>query len=391
MGCGTCMCKWGHDESYLEVNQNNNDQNTLKNKKNSNDSIINENLNEKMLNSENTIYRNEFDHNFIKTKLIQQINIYRAKHHSEPLIFDKNISIISQNHAEKIAREENIELSLNEYQGEELGEIIFSCINDISPKELVNIWYLKDSTNYNYSNPNPNPSNFTQLIWKNSKYIGIGYSKTKNDVIYLVLNFYPSGNINGQFIENVLPPDADFVITKSEKDSISRKSEIFSVNSDEIVNFYEEALIAHNEYRDQHGVPALILNPILSTIAFNHALEICKKNEMFHSNNLYQNEKCGENLCIVESDNGINGKEITKYWYNGIHEYNFKDENDKNNENDNVQNFTQLIWKDTKEVGFGYIKKDTDKNKKIYYIVANYFPCGNIKGQYKQNVLPKIE
>ena len=391
MGCASCMCKWGHDEQLLEVNQDNNDEATIKNKTYTKDSIENENLKEKSFNPEFTINKEELDKNILNVKLIQEINVFRAKHNVEALILDPNISEISQNYAEKIAREENIELSLNEYQGKELGEIIFSCLNDISPKELVDIWYMKDSTNYDYSNPNPNPSNFTQLIWKNSKYIGIGYSKTKNDVIYLVVNFYPSGNIAGQFINNVLPPYNDFVINKSEKGSLSRRSELYSVNSDEIVNFYEEALIAHNEYRDQHGVPGLILNPILSTIAFNHAIEISKKNQLFHSNNMYKNQKCGENLYIFETEEKLSGKEITQYWYNGINEYNYDDENDKNNEKENVQAFTQLVWKETKEVGFSYIKKDSDNNKKIYYIVANYFPCGNIKGQYKRNVLPKLE
>ena len=276
MGCINCLCKCEHDDPFLEVNQYDKNQNTLRYERYSKDNLESETLREKAHSPKNSLNKNEFNKNILITKLIQSINIYRAIHHAEPLILSKNISAISQNHAEKIAIEDNIELSLNKYKGEELGEIIYSCLNEISPKGLVDIWYLKDSTNYNYSNPNPNPSNFTQLIWKNSRYIGIGYSKSKNDIFYLVLNFYPSGNIPGQFIKNVLPPDNDLQIIKPERESLSKKSDLFTVNSDEIIGFYEEALNAHNEYRKLHGVPELILNPILSKIALNHVLKMSK-------------------------------------------------------------------------------------------------------------------
>ena len=63
--------------------------------------------------------------------------------------------------------------------------------------------------------------------------------------------------------------------------------------------------------------------------------------------------------------------------------YNFENINENKN-NEEINNFTQLIWKNTKEVGFGY---SIDK-KGNFYAVANYFPCGNIKGQYQNNVLP---
>lgn len=43
--------------------------------------------------------------------------------------------------------------------------------------------------------------------------------------------------------------------------------------------------------------------------------------------------------------------------------------------------FSQLIWKDTKEVGFGVVE-----NEGIFYFVAEYFPSGNIPGEYGKNV-----
>jgi hypothetical protein len=46
--------------------------------------------------------------------------------------------------------------------------------------------------------------------------------------------------------------------------------------------------------------------------------------------------------------------------------------------------FSQLVWKSSREVGFG-IAKD---NRGIYYAVANYHPAGNIMTFFQQNVSP---
>lgn len=51
---------------------------------------------------------------------------------------------------------------------------------------------------------------------------------------------------------------------------------------------------------------------------------------------------------------------------------------------DEGASFTQLVWKGTKEVGFG-IAKNQDG---VYFFVAEYLPSGNIRGQYETNVLP---
>ena len=61
---------------------------------------------------------------------------------------------------------------------------------------------------------------------------------------------------------------------------------------------------------------------------------------------------------------------MSKSWYEEIKDYNYEigkvtDENG---------HFTQLIWKDSREVGFGVAF-----NGNSVYTVANYFPCGNVE------------
>ena len=95
-----------------------------------------------------------------------------------------------------------------------------------------------------------------------------------------------------------------------------------------------------------------------------------------------KNREYGKNYFF--SENNCSGEEVTSFWYKGKNKYNFKKETNKKDEM--INNFTQLIWKDTKEVGFGF----TNDDKGNFYVVAYYFPCGNIKGEYKKNVLKYI-
>nr|XP_012142977.1 PREDICTED: cell wall protein PRY3-like isoform X2 [Megachile rotundata] len=46
---------------------------------------------------------------------------------------------------------------------------------------------------------------FTQMIWEESKMIGLGMAFDKEGIIYFVCNYDPPGNVEGAFAENVLP------------------------------------------------------------------------------------------------------------------------------------------------------------------------------------------
>ena len=98
----------------------------------------------------------------------------------------------------------------------------------------------------------------------------------------------------------------------------------------------------------------------------------------------YLGEKCGKNICI-KNNKKYDGQEVCDEWYNEINEYNFLDI--KNNDKEKVKNFTQLVWKDTTEVGFGWAQS----NQGIFYIVGIYYPSGNIEGKYMENVFPEEE
>lgn len=144
------------------------------------------------------------------------------------------------------------------------------------------------------------------------------------------------------------------------------------------MNFQEECLKAHNEYRKKHGVPPLKLNKDICRVAQNWANHLVNRSVLQHSNN----RDYGENLFCMTSSNpnfSISGKEAVENWYDEIEYHMFGVEPDSLASG----HFTQVIWKESKNLGVAYAKY----GGKIV-VVANYDPPGNMIGSFADNVPP---
>lgn len=86
------------------------------------------------------------------------------------------------------------------------GENLAFASYKLKPKDAVGMWY-KESAQYNYKNPGfgMNTGHFTQVVWKNTKQIGCGQAKCGWSTI-TVCQYYPAGNMYGQYTKNVHPP-----------------------------------------------------------------------------------------------------------------------------------------------------------------------------------------
>ncbi|KAH8419017.1 hypothetical protein KR222_000773, partial [Zaprionus bogoriensis] len=77
------------------------------------------------------------------------------------------------------------------------------CYVSSDPLNCVQLWYdeIKD---YDFDNPgySPETGHFTQLIWKESKSMGIG-EHTADGTSYVVARYKPPGNVEGEFPDNV--------------------------------------------------------------------------------------------------------------------------------------------------------------------------------------------
>ena len=163
-------------------------------------------------------------------------------------------------------------------------------------------------------------------------------------------------------------------------DNSSNKKKVVNENKSEPVSgsdFQKSALDAHNNYRAKHHVGKLVLNQQLCDIAQRYAEELARTGNFAHSNDSFHGDNMGENLFACYGMK-ITGKMMTDDWYNEVSMYNF------NNPGyiSGTGHFTQIVWKGSKQVGFGYAQARDG----YYYGVANYYPAGNFIGEFEENV-----
>ncbi|XP_016078262.1 PREDICTED: Golgi-associated plant pathogenesis-related protein 1 [Miniopterus natalensis] len=143
--------------------------------------------------------------------------------------------------------------------------------------------------------------------------------------------------------------------------------------------FNNEVLKAHNEYRQQHGVPPLKLCKKLNQEAQQYSEALASTRILKHSPESSRGQ-CGENLAWASYDQ--TGKEVADRWYSEIKNYNFQ----QPGFNSGTGHFTAMVWKNTKKMGVGKASASDGSS----FVVARYFPAGNVvnQGYFEENVLP---
>ena len=122
----------------------------------------------------------------------------------EPLEWSAELAEYAQKWANHLASN-GCDMKHRPYSGEwaqEYGENIFwgsgSSYNAVNASES---WYseIKDFTYGVLNNDNwYNTGHYTQMVWRDTKKIGIGIAKCKDGGIIIVANYDPSGNYMGQ-------------------------------------------------------------------------------------------------------------------------------------------------------------------------------------------------
>lgn len=279
-------------------------------------------------------------------------NKLRENHQAPPLILNEELS----KHSQKLADYLSIK--------HEYGENTFCLVSSDGRRptlavDAIDLWY-KDVEKHDF-NTEPtvlSSGKFTQLVWKDTTDLGIGYAKHEGKVV-IVANYYPPGNMQGEFKQNVQPKIHNSQETSFEEDEDE-------LNALEKVK--NDCLRMHNYLRYLHGSPALKLSDTLCQISQKLADYLIKKAQY------------GENTyCIISTDPNrkISGDEAVLSWYNEAERHNFS----KDPTDGSTKNFSQLVWKNSKELGVGLAIKD---NRTV--IVANYDPPGNIIGEFVENV-----
>lgn len=136
-------------------------------------------------------------------------------------------------------------------------------------------------------------------------------------------------------------------------------------------DFQGAILNSTNAFRQQHGASSLVWNDTLASYAASHASDCVFK----HTDGPY-----GENLAAGWSsiETAVDG------WGNERASYDFA----SGGFGETTGHFTQLVWKTTTSVGCGrvYCNKPSTPG---WYLMCEYYPRGNIRGSYQENVLSK--
>ena len=132
---------------------------------------------------------------------------------------------------------------------------------------------------------------------------------------------------------------------------------------------------AHNAHRARHCAGPLAWSPKLAQAAQSWADALKAQGCKFghKPRNAY-----GENLAAGTSGT-LDGQAVADMWYDEVKLYKFPDGGFAMN----TGHFTQLVWRQTTQIGCGVA---TCNGMDIF--VCEYDPAGNVDTMYRQNVLP---
>lgn len=100
------------------------------------------------------------------------------------------------------------------------------CFGRYKPRVLiVNVEYVFKFVFSSFFLSGP----FTQLVWSNTKELGVGRACSRSGRTIVVANYLPRGNVNGQYANNVHMNQFFLPANKKKLDSITRQARVQSV------------------------------------------------------------------------------------------------------------------------------------------------------------------
>lgn len=142
--------------------------------------------------------------------------------------------------------------------------------------------------------------------------------------------------------------------------------------------FAKQALDAHNKYRTKHKVSPLTWSDEIAKEAQAWAEKLARARKLQHATQK-ERKGYGENIAMFSGRFEIAADEATNMWYSEVKDYRF----DKPGFQGNTGHFTQVVWKESNELGMG---RAQTADGKLTYVVARYNPAGNLLNHFQENV-----
>ncbi|XP_074602450.1 uncharacterized protein LOC141856094 [Brevipalpus obovatus] len=149
-------------------------------------------------------------------------------------------------------------------------------------------------------------------------------------------------------------------------------------------DFNKECLNSHNNLRKSVGAPPLEIDPKIVRFAQKRAKRLALDNDTVNLRHDAQNY--GENLMVWPSDGPVDCDPVIKMWFDEFKLIsNWSDPESAGLE---TYHFTQVVWKQTKNVGCGAA---TLNGTGWVFISCNYDPPGNFLSEFPSNVLQPLD
>lgn len=408
-------------------------------------------------------------------EMLRSHNLKRRIHGATRVRKSASLTIQAQEWADKLINEGKYESSNNPTVGESIAYKFKRDIGAGLPKasDITDDWYDEEQLyDYNREQYCKGAGHFTQMVWKNTKHIGVGISWDVRGKVVIVVNYKPAGNIPGMFKFNVsdiapLPEEPESDGSQGNTDTDDNEFDDGKLlTSDVVVDFYKnedgqkvkrtiktmkfeivdknstiirtvkksrlsyltisdlpqtfaeqlkrckfdlsevegnqtdgqddrrlglaqsfraEMLKSHNKIRSAYGGKELTESGQLEMIAQRWAQTLLAastdKTGNLQANGTSKVLKLGESIVsrwIPNNDSPPDPNKIVYGWLDCKKFYNFQ----KGTFSELSGNFTQLVWKGTREIGIGIAWDKTGKS----IVVCNYYPPGNINGSFIQNI-----
>ena len=146
-----------------------------------------------------------------KLSALQVHNDARKEVGVAPLVWSKKLEEQAQKYAKQIARTNNYKHS-NTQDGENLAMYyeyeksnkIKTYIYSDTPLYDASIAWYNEIKDYKYSKIKryrigPKIGHYTQMVWKDTKKVGIASAVSKNGKVYVVARYFPVGNYLGEY------------------------------------------------------------------------------------------------------------------------------------------------------------------------------------------------
>lgn len=215
---------------------------------------------------------------------------------------------------------------------------------------LLNLLVLLLFLNFTISRNDYNKTNYA-----NKALNVVNYYRNKH--------FYTTSLKSNAFLQSIAQSYADQLANTNGYISITDSQKLFTKCSS---NFYFDSFSNYNAY-----INSIDVNDVDLTTCGSSEATI----SYYDGNpaNIQNSEKYLNTTCSPNSIVGL--------WYSGILIYNFT--GPTNNTAVKTKDFTQLVWNSTNFIGIGV---SVTNDLKRCYVVALYWPKGNIFGRYTKNV-----